>query len=198
MDEQTAIAPNPATAELTKIYTDKNHPDHAGYWAGDEKVLAKVREMYAKGSGTGVPRPISTVVDQEILSRADVSKPSAPSGPVVSLTVDDGRGDITVTSGNDPEELLQRAQERALASVRQDLGDDFQPDIEQDPHAIVAALHHEWGEQFQQNWAGAMNLRAHVIREDPQLAAEAGMLLGDLRICKLLHRFQQVIRDYRG
>lgn len=38
-------------AEVAKIMSDKNHPDHAGYWRGDKTVIAKIDEMYRKAYG---------------------------------------------------------------------------------------------------------------------------------------------------
>jgi hypothetical protein len=103
-----------------------------------------------------------------------------------------------VTSGNDPEDRLQRAHEKALASLRQELGEDFQPDIVQSPEVILAALQQEWGDQTPQNLAGVMNLGEALTQRDPQLMAETQMLLGDLRVIKLGHLVRQILRDYRG
>lgn len=41
-----------AKAELAKIMSDPTHPDHAGYKRADEKVMAKIREMYKAAYGT--------------------------------------------------------------------------------------------------------------------------------------------------
>lgn len=45
------ISGEDARAELAKIMSDKNHPDHAGYWRGDKTVNAKVDELYRKAYG---------------------------------------------------------------------------------------------------------------------------------------------------
>lgn len=41
-----------ALDELSKMMSDKEHPDHKGYWAGDARVQEKVRELYKKAYGT--------------------------------------------------------------------------------------------------------------------------------------------------
>jgi hypothetical protein len=175
-----------ARAELTKVWTDKTHPDHAAYMKGDEKVVAKYQEHYKQAYGTGQP--------------SQASSQGARVSVAVGENLDGRHPGITgsnLTSSNDLEERFQRAQESALASVRQEQGDDFQPDIAQDPNTIAAALQQEWGDRFPQNLAGVANMRQQLIEKDPQLVAEVGLLVGDLRAYKLLHRLRELIDDLR-
>jgi hypothetical protein len=194
---ETDTAPNPAAeaahAEYSKVMSDPTHPHYEGLQRGDESALNYIANLYK-----GVSGPISTVVDAEVFTpRADTPPAQSPA-PGFSVVDDREERELAVTGGDDPEERLQRAQEHALASVRQDLGEDFEPDIVQTPEVILAALQQEWGDQTPQNFAGVMNLREQLIQKDPQLVAETAMLVGDIRALKLLQRLRQVLGDLRG
>lgn len=39
-------------AEIAKIMSDKNHPDHAGYWKQDPTVMKKIETLYQQAYGT--------------------------------------------------------------------------------------------------------------------------------------------------
>jgi hypothetical protein len=175
-----------ARAEDAKVMSDPSHPHYAGLQRGEESALNYIAGLYK-----GVSGRVLVVIDEAVgLS----PKPTQPS-PSERLGDRDG---VSLTSSHDLEERLQCAQEPALAAVRQDLGDDFQPDIPQDPHTIAAALQQKWGEQTPQRLAGAMNLREGCIRKNPQLVAEVGMLLGDRRSLDALDLIREVLSDFRA
>jgi hypothetical protein len=163
------------------IATDKTHLMHEGYWKGDPKVMAYVQGIYDRAHGS---KPVPS--------------PAQAHSSAVEVSIGDGREGIELTTSGDDDGRFERAHTDALAALRQEFGDDFTLDRQEDPDAVRAKFQHEWGAEFEQNLANVTNLGGQLLRRDPQLFLEAAALLGDTRGMRLLHLMRQMLTTYRG